>query len=392
MNWRGWREFSSDPLRDLFAVASVHGTAGSVDLSDAWDDNTLKGQSSAPVPELPVNRALVCTGPQANLNRLKFLILNGSAKFPADWSLAAVLYARAFFSQFVSNGNATSYLACSTLAGVLCQPDGITPLANAAGELLPDISAGGTRYIGANDFELLHSWGRAATLQVANGTELFGHDNHFTRSAVVDYASSGYYSGAQIGRLNAQLLVQPSQLLVDTRENSTGAMAYGDAVPGNVESVNKALGAYFFRYVQCRPSPDRDGGRALQQRSCESRRPSGNAVQRLQSVVHFNPSMGATYTIAPATLYADYAVNNRVSTSGEIECSDPLAPSRSADPPNLRELVSYTMECGLRGAMARVRLLGAALRWNLSAFRTVLHNDIRAIATSLSFRVFCQHW
>ena len=393
LNWRGWREFSSDQLRDLFAVASVHGAAGSLDLSYAWDDNTLKGQSSAPVQELAINRSLVFTGPQANLNRLKFLTLNGRLKLPGHWTLAAVLYYRDF-AQAVANGNGTNYIACRTMPGVLCQPDGVTPLTNAAGEPLPDISAGGTRYIGENDFELLHSWGRGATLQVANDAALFGHDNHLTVGAAVDYASSGYYAGAQVGVLNAALLVQPSGLFVDTPENSAGALANGDAVPVNVDSVNKAFGAYLTDTFKVTSALAVTAGGRYNIAHVNLADQLGTRLSGFNRFVHFNPSIGATYALGPATtLYGGYSVNNRVPTPGEIECSDPQAPcllpaSLSGDPPNLRQVVSHTTEAGLRGTVTRVRFLGAALRWNFSVFRTVLHDDIHGVATSLSSGYF----
>ena len=68
------------------------------------------------------------------------------------------------YAQTVSNGNTTSYEACTNTPGILCQPDGVTPLMNSAGQTLPDISNGGTQIIGENDFELIHAWGGAASL------------------------------------------------------------------------------------------------------------------------------------------------------------------------------------------------------------------------------------
>ena len=393
LNWQGWRNFSSDQLRDLFAVVSLHGHAGTLDLSYAWDDNTLKGQSSAPAQELAVNRALVFTNPQANLNRLKFLILNGTLRLPAKWSLAIVLYYRNF-GQFVSNGNGTNYVSCTSLPGVLCQPDGVTPLSNAAGQLLPDISLGGTRYIGENDFELLHSWGRGATLQASSAHGIFGHQNHFTAGVAVDYASTGYYSGAQVGVLNSQLTVQPSNLLVDTPENSPGALANGDAVPVNVDSINKALGAYVTDTFNVTRALAVTASGRYNIAHVDLYDQLGTDLNGHNRFVHFNPSIGATYDIGRSTtLYAGYSVNNRIPTPGEIECSNPQAPcllpsSLSGDPPNLRQVVSHTDEIGLRGTVAHVSFLDASLRWNFSLFRTVLHNDIHGIATSLSSGYF----
>ena len=83
----------------------------------------MRGQGSAPVQELALNRSLVFTGPQTNINTLDFVTLNGTLKVSDSWSLQSVLYYREF-TQTVSNGNTTGYAACTTTPGTLCQPDG----------------------------------------------------------------------------------------------------------------------------------------------------------------------------------------------------------------------------------------------------------------------------
>ncbi len=386
LNWKGWREFSSDQLRDLYAVVSLRGSAGSLDLSYAWDDNLMKGQSPVPVQELAVNRALVFTGPQGNRNRLKFLTLNGTLALPANWSLSAVLYYRDY-TQSVTNGNTTNYVSCTTTPGVLCQPDGVTPLANSAGGLLPDISNGGALNIGENDFELLHAWGRGATLQASNGGKIFGHANEFTAGFAVDYASTTYYAGAQIGLLSPQLIVQPSDLYVDTPEGSPGAIANGDAVPVWADSVNKSLGAYFTDTFNVTRSLAVTASARYNVAHENIADKLGTDLNGFNRFAHFNPAIGASYKLLPSlTLYGGYTVNNRIPTPGELECADPTAPcllpsSLSGDPP-LHQVVSHTTELGLRGRFASVPGVNGVLSWNFSVFRAVLYDDIHAVATS----------
>ena len=226
LDWDGWREFSNDRMRDLYAVFSVHTDAGTLDLSFTRAENTMNGQGSAPVQELAVNRSLVFTGPQSNLNTLDFITLNGTVKLTDDWSLQSVLYYREY-AQTVANGNTTNDEACPGIAGILCQPDGITPLMNAAGQTLPDISIGGTIPIGENDYELVHAWGRGATLQLTDSGLVLGRENLLAAGAAIDYASTRYFTGAQIGVINSALLVLPSNLSVDTPENSAAAIANG---------------------------------------------------------------------------------------------------------------------------------------------------------------------
>jgi len=392
LNWKGWRDFSSDQLRDLYAVVSLHGSAGTLDLSYAWDDNTLKGQSPVPVQELAVRRSIVFTGPQGNENRLKFLTLNGTLLLPGSWSLGGVLYYRNF-AQSVANGNSTHYGSCASVPDTLCQPDGVTPLTDSAGQPLPDISRGGTLPIGENDFSLSHEWGRGATLQASNGSALLGHANEFTAGVAVDYAATRYYTGAQIGLLDARLLVLPSDLYVDTPEGSAGAIANGDAVPVAADSVNKSLGAYFTDTFNVTGSlaVTASGRYNLAHENIADRR--GTALNGFNRFAHFNPALGASYKLLPSlTLFGGFSVNNRIPTPGELECADPAAPcllpsSLSGDPP-LQQVVSHTTELGMRGRVADLPGIRGEMSWNLSVFRAVLYDDIHAIATSHSSGFF----
>ena len=96
LDWDGWRWFSNDRMRDLYAVLSAHTDKATLDLSYTRADNTMNGQGSAPVQELAVNRSLVFTGPQTNINTLDFVTLNGTLKVTDAWSLQSVLYYRQF--------------------------------------------------------------------------------------------------------------------------------------------------------------------------------------------------------------------------------------------------------------------------------------------------------
>ena len=196
----------------MYAALSYHTQRVLIDLSYAGAHNELNGQGPAPVQELAVNRALVFTGPQTNQNDLNFFTLNATLHVTDTWSLQGVAYYR-HYGQSVVNGNTTDYAACTTMPGILCQPDGATPLMDAAGQSLPDISNGGARYIGENDFELLDAWGRGATLQLTNSDSIFGMVNQISAGAALDYASTSFYTGAQIGIIPANLQVEPSNLI-----------------------------------------------------------------------------------------------------------------------------------------------------------------------------------
>src|SRR6202789_2903499 len=87
LDWDGWRQFSNDRMRDIYAVFSAHTDTGTLDLSYTRADNAMNGQGPSPVQELAVNRSLVFTGPQTNINTLNFFVLNGNLKMSDTWSL-----------------------------------------------------------------------------------------------------------------------------------------------------------------------------------------------------------------------------------------------------------------------------------------------------------------
>jgi len=391
LNWRGWRFMSSDRLRDVYAALSLHTDVANFDLTYTRAQNSLNGQGPSPVQELDYLRSLAFTGPQTNVNDLNFVTLNGTIPLPGSWSVQTVLYYRQY-GQSVLNGNTTDYGPCDSTPGILCQPDGSTPLTNAAGQDLPDISDGGTYYIGENDFELINAWGRGATLQATNNAPIFGHPNSFTVGAALDYASTSYYTGAQIGITTSNLVVLPSDVIVYTPENSQAAIDNGDPVPVSVDSLNKSFGGYFTDTFEATEALAITAGGRYNVANVDLTDQLGSNLTGWNRFVHFNPSAGATYKLLPTmTLYGAYSINTRTPTASEIECSNPLTPcllptDLAGDPPDLRQVVAHTIEIGLRGRMPPTA--GAAdtgqLTWNASVYRTVSEDDIYGIATSVS--------
>lgn len=385
----GWRNFSSDTIRSAFAVLSLHTARATLDLSYTRADDVMHGQSAAPVQELAVNRALTFTGPQGNTNTLSFFTLNATLTISDRWSMQGVAYYRDF-GQSISNGNTTDYRACSSLAGVLCQPDGVTPLTDSAGNALPDLSQGGAVPIGENDFEFLHAWGRGLSAQLSDSASLWGHSDQVSFGAALDYAPTGFYSGTQIGVLNPQRVVLPSGLLVDTLENSAAAIANGDPTPVSVDAVNKNLGAYLTDTFDITDNISLTASGRYNIAHIDLVDQLGPNLTGYNRFVHFNPALGATDRILGAmTLYAGVSTNTRTPTASEIECSDPLTPcllptSLSGDPPNLRQVIAHTGELGVRAQAPDFLGARGALDWNVDVFRTLLHDDIYGIATSLS--------
>ncbi|MGB6451352.1 MAG: TonB-dependent receptor [Steroidobacteraceae bacterium] len=390
----GWREFSPNTLRQLYTAFSLRTDRASLDLSYALADNWLQGQGAAPVQELAINRSLVFTGPQNNVDRLNFVTLNGSLKVTDTLSLQSVAYYRQY-QQNVSNGNTTNYTECTAPgeSASLCQTDGATPVTNAAGMDIPDISQGGSIPIGENDFESISAYGRGVALQATDHGAIFGHDNEFSVGTTLDYARADFYSGTQIGVINSQLIVESSNLFVDTPEDSPAGIEFG-ATPVDLQSLNKYFGAYVTDTFDVTPAFSLTASGRYNLANIDLEDQLGTDLTGNNRYTHFNPAIGGTYKILPAmTAYVGFTENNRTPTASEIECSNPLQPcllpsNLAGDPPTLRQVIAHTFEAGLRGTVHATADAPGALSWNVDVFRTNLDNDIYGIATSVSSGFF----
>jgi iron complex outermembrane receptor protein len=382
----GWRFFAQDRIRQFYGALSEHTDSATYDLTYSHADNRLFGPGAAPVQSLALDPRNVFTGPQDNFNRLDFVTLDGSYKVAKDLSVQSVLYYRNY-RQSVANGNTTNFAACTTddTAGLLCQSDGVTPLTNAAGQPLPDISNGGAVPIGEDDFESIHSRGLGASLQLTGTQPLLGHGNQFAAGATVDAAHIDFSSGAQIGVIDASLVVQPSDLIIDTSE----ASGFG-ASPVILKATNKYYGFFVTDTfdVTSAFSVTASGRYNIAQVDLYDQR--GTNLDGLNRYTHFNPAIGGTYKLLPnVTAYAGYSMTNRAPTASEIECSDPLLPcllpaNLAGDPPTLKQVIAHTYELGLRGRVASLGAAHGTLTWNAGLFRTNLEDDIYPISTSLS--------
>ena len=94
---------------------------------------------------------------------------------------------------------------------------------------------------------------------------------------------------------------------------------------------------------------------------------------------HFNPAVGVTYKVTPwLTAYAGYAEANRAPTPAELSCAGPTNSCSLANffvgDPNLKQVVSHTIEAGVRGTVA----VGddKHLNYNLGLYRSNLDDDI----------------
>lgn len=388
----GWRLFAHDSIRQYYIDLSYHQGRTTLDLSYARADNQLFGQGAAPIQSLELNPTNVFTGPQNNVNTLNFVTLNAAFALTDTFSAQAILYSRNI-RQTVANGDTSHYTGCAEISA-LCQGDGLTPLTDAAGTPLPDITHGGAKIIGQNDFERIGTDGLGGSLQLTSNHALLGHGNAFAVGATLDTAQTHFFSGTQVGILNSELTVLPSTLVVFTPENSLDSN--GDLVastPASLNANNKYYGFYITDTFDVNSLLSVTASVRYNIAKIDLVDQLGTNLNGNNRFTHLNPAIGATYKLLPnVTVFGSYATNNRAPTASEIECSNPEQPcllpsSLASDPPKLKQVVAKTTELGFRGHLA----LGpnaAMLNWNASVFRTNSEDDIYGISTSISTGFF----
>jgi iron complex outermembrane recepter protein len=388
----GWRLFAHDSIRQYYMDLSYHEGRTTLDLSYARADNQLFGQGAAPIQSLELNRTNVFTGPQNNVNTLNFVTLNAAFALTDTFSAQAILYSRNI-RQTVANGDTSIYTGCTAISA-LCQRDGLTPLTDAAGTPLPDITNGAAKIIGQNDFERISTDGLGGSLQLTSNHALLGHGNAFAVGATLDTAQTHLFSGTQVGILNSELTVLPSTLVVFTPENSVDSN--GDLVastPVSLNANNKYYGFYITDTFDVNSLLSVTASARYNIAKIDLVDQLGTNLNGSNRFTHLNPAIGATYKLLRnVTVFGSYATNNRAPTASEIECSNPEQPcllpsSLASDPPNLKQVVAKTTELGFRGHLA-MGSNGGVLNWSASSFRTNSEDDIYGISTSISTGFF----
>jgi iron complex outermembrane receptor protein len=393
---RGWRDFSSSSLiRRMYVDLGARGDETEFHVSFTGTDNKLGAVAATPVGLLNQRWSSVYTWPQTTHLQLAFLQANAKWTPTDTFSVQANTYFRSYRSAHV-DGNGTNAQACDAggpLDGQLCIGDGVTPLnRNAA---VPNTLAGNSA-LGEIDRNWTKSNSYGGSLQATSTGQLFGHDNHFVVGTSVDHGQTQFRTSAELGTIDQSFFVTGTGVFIDQP-------AANDS-PVSLAANNTYLGVYATNTfdITSQLSLTAGGRFNLAQINLQDQTGTNPLLNSRNQYSRFNPVIGLTYRITPnVTAYAGYSEANRAPTPLELGCSDPANPCQIdnfliSDPP-LKQVVSHTIEGGLRGefsggaaaaesiplkAPAKVVENGWRLRWGLSLFRTRNTDDIISIASA----------
>jgi outer membrane receptor protein involved in Fe transport len=382
MHETGWRDFSPSRLGQTFAdLGWRHGQA-EVHLDLIGSDTNLTGNGTSPVELLAVDRAAVFTWPDTQKNTYGLANLHGTYQASDALSFQANAYL-GHLHQRTFNGDASDAGPCHHKTE-LCLDDG-SVLTDINGDPISNFLGKDGTYAQLNETGTDTTSFGGAVQAVLKGA-LFGHDNQLLAGATYDAGRSRFAADSLLGVMTPDRGFGGPGVLIDM---SSGAIA-----PVQVESDNDYVG--FYAAAMFKPA---DGLTiTLSARYNHSRialrDQLGTALNGTHEYSRVNPSAGLTYDIGAAmTFYADYAEANRAPTPAEFSCADPSAPCSLTNffvaDPNLKQVVSHTIEAGLRGHGEDRN--GGSFAWHAGLYRVDANDDILFAASQTTGRAFFEN-
>ncbi|MDE2361382.1 MAG: TonB-dependent receptor [Hyphomicrobiales bacterium] len=365
----GWRYFSPTTIRRLYGDIGYRAEGAEIHATLGLASNRFGASGPAPVDMINIDPRAIYTSPQTTKNTLAQFALNGAFDISPTWKAKANAYYRAFDQAHV-DGNTTDFQSCA--GATLCDGNG-----NATS--IPDFVPG------ASYSALDRTWTRSRTVgasaQATNTDGTFEHGNRLTIGASLDRGWTKFDASEQIGLLLPNLVVAGLPWMNNEPAN--------DVQPVSLKASNTYYGVY------AQDAFDVTGRLTVTVGGRYNLAKIG-LYDRLTTALNgggiygrFNPSAGATFKLTPdLSIYADYAEANRAPTPLELGCADASRPCMIdnflvSDPP-LKQVVSRTVEAGLRGNFTLARLAPGKFEWQAGLYRTLNSDDILNVPSAIT--------
>ena len=369
----GFRNFSASNVRRFYGDVGYRNESSEFHVSMGAADNNFGATATVPVELLAQYYGATYTSPQISANRVGYVNLTGKVEATPAWTIEGSAHVRVF-DQKVLDANATGTRPCAADPTLLCFGDDTTPANGLNGAQLANPFAPGA-VLGQRDRTTTDSTTTGVSLQATNSDRVFGHNNQFVVGASFDSSVTRFSAGAELGTIGADFVVSGSGIFLGPSGNpvSIGPVA--------LRTTNRYSGLYALDTFDVTNAISITAGGRFNAARIVLEDQIGSALNGNETYNRFNPILGGTYKITPGlTAYAGYSEANRAPTPLELGCADPARPCIVAaflvsDPP-LKQVVSRTVEAGLRGSND---LSIGTLGWKLGVFRAENTDDILAI-------------
>jgi outer membrane receptor protein involved in Fe transport len=369
----GFRNFSASDVRRFYGDVGYRNDSSELHLNMGAADNHFGATATVPVELLQQYWGATYTTPQTTENRVGYVNLTGKVEATPTWTIDGSAHVRIFDQQML-DANPTGTQPCAADSTLLCFGDGSTPANGLNGAQLAN-PFDSNAVLGENDRTTTHSTTTGVSLQATNSDQLFGHNNHFVVGASLDYSVTRFTASAELGTIGPDFVVSGSGIFL-------GPSGFPISIgPVDLRTTNQYTGLYALDTFDVTNALSITGGGRFNVADIRLEDQIGSALNGQETYTRFNPIIGGTYRInSGLTAYAGYSEANRAPTPLELGCADPAHPCiigafLVSDPP-LKQVVSRTVEAGLRGAKD---LNIGTLGWKLGAFRADNTDDILAI-------------
>jgi outer membrane receptor protein involved in Fe transport len=384
MHEDGFRNFQTSNVRRFYGDVGVKNVDSEFHINMGVADNDFGAAATSPIELLQQYWGATYTTPQTSTNKVGYVNLTGKADITPSWSLEGVAHVRVF-NQNTQDGNPTDTQPCADPT-LLCFGDAVTPANGLNGSQLSnpfDPSA----TLGENDRTTTQTTTTGASLQATNTDDLFGHGNHFVVGASFDYSVTRFTASAELGTIGPDFVVSGSGIFLG---QSGDPVSIG---PVDLRTTNQYTGLYALDTFDVTRAFSITAGGRYNVANISLQDQLGTALDGNDTYTRFNPIIGGTYKLTPAlTAYAGYSEANRAPTPLELGCADPANPCIIASflvaDPSLKQVVSHTVEAGLRGTH---NLNIGQLGWKLGVFRADNTDDILAIPSDVQGFGFFQN-
>jgi iron complex outermembrane receptor protein len=379
INDGGWRVDGNTQITNFYGDVGYKANGFESHLQLTAGDSQLGAGAYTPIQQLQSSWNSVYTVPQSTENKLAMINWTGSYNYSPTLSFQGNAYFRAFNQAHV-DGNSTDVFPCPP-SSCLGDDDNPTPVHDTFGNVIPDLSNGGTTDLGEIDRNWTQSRSLGFTGQAVNTAQIGGHDNTLTVGASLDYGWTRFTGNSQLGvvpsLVNNSLPVIGLPFIIDEPDSFLN--------PILAHTNNTYTGIYALDTYSVTDRLTVTAGGRFNYAGISIDGQNNALLNGFSNFFHVNPTVGFTYKITPdINLYAGYAMTNRAPTPLELGCADPNNPCiidgfLSSDP-KLKQVVGQTFEVGFRGTNAFSQFgLGpqwGKLQWSAGLFRTTLNNDI----------------
>src|SRR6185437_14935786 len=373
----GFRNFSASNIRRFYGDVGVKNDQSEFHVNMGVAQNDFGATATVPVELLQQFWGATYTTPQTSTNKVGYVNLTGKVEVSPTWTIDGIAHVRVF-NQSTLDGNPTDVQACDPPSTNLCFGDGTTPAFGLNGVQLSN-TFDPSAILGENDRTTTRSTSTGFSLQATNTDQLFGHDNHFVVGTSFDYGVTHFNASAELGTIGPDYVVSGSGIFL----GQSGSPSSDG--PVSLRTINQYTGLYALDTFDLTNRFSVTGGGRFNLANIDLQDQIGTALNGNNTYSRFNPIVGGTYKInSGLTAYAGYSEANRAPTPLELGCADPATPCiiatfLVADPP-LKQVVSHTVEAGLRGTGD----LGiGTLNWKLGAFRADNSDDILSIPSQI---------